>query len=105
MSFLVDICNDASFILRIGVKLLKVLRFVIPIILTVLIVFDLAKAITGEVDDKAKKDAISRISKRFIYAVIIFLIPTVINLVLRNITPSETYDNSWYSCWLKYYNE
>ena len=84
---------------------MKVLRWAIPILLIVLISFDLFKALTGEVDDKAKKDAISKSVKRLLYALIIFLIPTIVNLVLKNVAPAAENPSGWYGCWTHYYNE
>ncbi len=109
---LADFCTDAEFILRPVVKIVGILRFLIPILLIVLITFDLVKVFTGNLDDKSKKDTTSKIVKRIIYSIIIFLIPTIVNLVfgaLVNASSREknlsTDSMSWYECWYKYYNE
>ena len=108
---LADFCTNAGFILRVVVKLFKIVRWVIPILLIVLISFDLFKAFASQLDDKTKKDTFSKIVKRLIYAIIIFLVPTIINLVMIKLEPisrdnnvSET-STSWIKCWRQYYNE
>ena len=106
-----DVCTDAGFLIRIIVKLFKYLRFLIPIILVVFITFDLFKVMTGDADDKAKKEAFSKAVKRMIYAVIIFFIPTIITIIFRNIqsvskdNKTSTDSTSWISCWLSEYNK
>ena len=110
---LVDICSDASFILRIVVKIVKVMQLLIPILLIVLVTFDLVKVLTGTADDKEKKEAGDKIVKRIIYAAIIFLVPVIVNLIMKKIDPltqndskyTTTTSTSWVSCWNKYYNE
>lgn len=110
---LVNICEDASFILRIVVKLVKVVQLLIPILLIVLVSLDIFKTIAGQVDDKAKKEMSDKIVKRIIYAVIIFLIPVIVNFVFKKIDPLTEDSNgaittdstSWISCWNMYYNE
>lgn len=99
-------CEDIGFIVRILAKLVKLLQFLIPILLIVLVMFDLFKVVTSQADDKAKKDASNKIVQRVIYAIIIFLVPTIINFLLASIIP-KTNGNypDWYSCWNRYYNE
>ena len=108
-----DACASAGFLIRISVKLFIYLRYFIPIILVVFIIFDLSKVVVGQVDEKAKKDAASKIVKRIIYAVIIFFIPTLVNIVLKQINTtninkdshSTTTSTSWYNCWMAEYNK
>ena len=109
---LTTFCSDAGFILRPLVKIVIILRFLIPIILIVLVTFDLFKVFSGNPDDKAKKDATTKITKRIIYALIIFLIPTIVNLVFEAMIPASSKEKrlttdsmSWYECWYSYYNE
>ena len=107
-----DICTDSGFILGVIVKIVKIIRIAIPIILIIFITFDLFKAITGNVDDKEKKEAFSKIIKRIIYALIIFLVPTIVNFIFLQIAPvskdasghSGT-STSYLQCWNYYYNK
>lgn len=74
------ICNTQAYVraMHFVFVFLNVLRFVIPIGLLVMTVIDLVK----NVFDPNDKDGMNVITKRFIGAVIVFLIPTLINLVL-----------------------
>lgn len=104
-----DCVGNLGFIMRILVALLKYVKIIVPIILIVMIIVDLAKVIVSNVDEKAKKEASSKAVKRLMYAVIVFLIPTVINFIFRSLDRYVTNDNkgtptSWISCW-NYYNK
>lgn len=95
------------------VSVMAIVRFVInaiciaiPIILIVLIVLDLAKIVTaGNIDDKIKKEVTTKVVSRIIFAVLIFLVPTIIRLVF-GVLPLPEGDNSetgegstWRDCW------
>ena len=67
---------------------------------------DVAKIIMNT-DDKTKKDSMSNIVKRIIFAVLFFLIPTLVSLLFKLIVarnnPNDysggnTYNDSWMSC-------
>ena len=108
-----EMCTDAGFILNTVVQVIKIVRWVIPILLILFIIFDLFKVVTGNPDDKAKRDAFNKIVKRLIYAVIVLLVPTVINIVLLKIEPLTRDNNgnitststSYLGCWNYYYNK
>ena len=110
---LVDMCNDAGFLLRIIVKIVKYMHIIIPIILVVMASIDLFKVVVGQADEKAKKEATDKIVKRVLYAAIIFLIPTIVSIIFKKIEgPTNTSNNatnttstSWISCWNYYYNQ
>ena len=96
-------CRGFGFIVRIiknGV--FPVLQIGIPIILIVLGTLDLAKAVISS-DDKAVKEAQSKLIKRCIYAILVFFIVTLINLVFSMVgniagdsAPGLT---QWSQCW------
>lgn len=89
--FLVRIIKDGVF---------PILQIVIPIILLVLCTFDLGKAVLSS-DDKENKKLLKRIVRRLVYAILIFFIVTVINLVFTmvgSITENETLIR-WSECW------
>lgn len=75
----------------------------IPILLIVLIILDLAKIVTaGNLDDKLKKEVMGKVTSRLIYAVIIFLVPTIVKLVFNLLPlPSNVGDPNatWRDCW------
>lgn len=95
-------------IFRIAAKLIHILQYLLPIILIILIVFDIFKAMsTINIDDKVKKDVMNKAGKRFLYAVIIFLVPMIVNLFLNkvfDVTKEDNKNNNWLSCWTYYYN-
>lgn len=67
--------------------LLNVIRLIVPIVLIVLAIMDIAKVVmNSNLDDKVKKEATSKLTTRVIYAIIIFLIPTIVRLVFRLVT-------------------
>jgi uncharacterized membrane protein len=109
-----EMCQDAGFILGIIVQVVKILRWAVPIILILVIVFDLSKVVVNaNPDEKARKEAFDRVIKRVIYAVIIFLVPTIVNIVLLKIEPLSkdskgnitTTSTSYVGCWNYYYNK
>ena len=102
---ILGICSDEL------VSVLAIVRFVlnaiciaIPIILIVLIVLDLAKIVTaGEIDDKLKKEVTNKIVARLIFAVLIFLVPTIIKFIF-GVLPLPDNANTgeggtWRTCW------
>ena len=59
---------------------ITVLKIVIPIILIVLGMIDLAKAVMSN-DDKVMKEAQGKLIKRIVYAVIIFFVVAIVQFV------------------------
>ena len=93
------------------VSVMAIIRFIvnaiciaIPIILIVLIIRDLAKIVTaGNIDDKLKKEVTSKVVTRLIFAVLIFLVPTIVRLVF-GVLPLPDNANTgegatWRDCW------
>ena len=82
---------------------LNLIRFAIPILLIVLLTIDLAKIVTaGNLDDKLKKEVMGKVTSRIIYAVIIFLVPTIVMLLFSwlpdNVTGYNDNQVSWSDC-------
>lgn len=110
-----NMCENAGFLLRIVVKLVKYMHIIVPVILVLMITFDLAKSLTGPLDDKMKKEVFNRATKRAIYAAIVFLIPTLINFIFQRIDPlvgdsgttnaTTANSTSWLHCWNYYYDK
>ena len=94
-------CQGFGFVVRIIKNgLFPILQIGIPIILIVLGTLDLAKAVISS-DDKAVKEAQSKLIKRCIYAILVFFIVTLINLLFNmvgNITGNEALER-WSQCW------
>lgn len=74
--------------------ILYIAKIMVPLILIILGTIDFAKA-TISSDDKAPKDALAALVRRIIIAVIIFLIPTILNFLLGLVNgASEAFKNS-----------
>lgn len=100
-------CESVGPILSIVKWALNLICWAVPILLIVLLTIDIAKIVTaGNLDDKMKKEVGSKIVTRLIYAVVIFLIPIIINAIF-GMLPSKAinnangsgYDASWWECW------
>ena len=98
-----DGCGGLLFLVRIirqGV--FPILQIGVPIILIVLGTLDLAKAVISS-DDKQVKEAQGKLIKRCIYAIAVFFIVTIVNLVLTmvgNIAGEDASGiSSWRECW------
>ena len=94
-------CNEVmQMIFEIVIKVLEVVRFLIPIILIIFCTIDIFKIIVSKKEDEIKKLR-KDVFMKIIYAVIIYLIPVLVPFVLGifdRLFPME-YDNSWKNCW------
>ncbi|MDD5888680.1 MAG: hypothetical protein PUC82_04250 [bacterium] len=99
-------CQGLEPLVRIIKGVLKYVFIIIPIALLIFGIIDLGKAVISS-DDKEIKAATSRLIKRIIYAVVIFLVPSIVSLVMNLVAlgadPSETDTTSWASCWNSVY--
>lgn len=73
-----------------------IIKIVIPLILIILGSIDFAKGIMG--GEKANKETISAFVRRIIAAVIVFLIPTVLNFIIGLIDGAEDVADDFSSC-------
>lgn len=100
------VCGGLDPLVRIIKGLIKYVAIIIPIGLMVFGIIDLGKAVIAS-DEKEVKAAQSRLIKRIIYAVVIFLVPSLItllmNLVALGADESETSTTSWARCWNNVY--
>ena len=104
-----EICSpEFSSILALVKFILNTICIVIPVVLIVLIILDLAKIVTaGNIDDKLKKEVTSKVVTRVIFAVLIFLVPTIVKLVfgllpLPDSAKSKDHvgsNETWKTCW------
>lgn len=62
-------------------NLFNLLKIIVPLLVIGLSIYDFIKAITAK-DNKDIKDAFKRMLKRFVYAIILFFLPVILNLVL-----------------------
>lgn len=74
--------------------ILYVAKIIVPLLLIIMGTIDFAKA-TISSDDKAPKEAVATLIKRVLIAVIIFLIPTILNFLLSLVNgATETFTDS-----------
>ena len=89
------ICDTLGFlqVMNLIKTLLNILRFVVPIIVIVMLVMDLVK----NVINPNEKDGMKKIVMRVSAAVIVFLIPTIINLIVHliNIIFEDSVDTDY----------
>lgn len=93
------ICDTKGFlqVMNLIKVLLNIIRFVVPIILIIMLILDLLK----NVINPNEKEGMKKIYTRVLSAVIVFLIPTLINLVMSfiNNVNSTNYDYSISNCY------
>ena len=87
-----DICGGLGPVLRIVGIVVWGIKVVVPIILIVVGMMDLAKAVTEKSDDKIKA-AQNSLIKKAISAVLVFLVVTIVGLLMKLIG-----DNSYQEC-------
>ncbi len=80
-------------ILQIIKFILKVIQYVVPVILILMGTIDLIKAVTQGKEDDIKKGQKTLIS-RAIAAVIVFLVPLIVSVIMGLIGTPE-----WKTCW------
>lgn len=91
-----DICNGGiSEAVGLAKMVIKVLQIAVPIGLIVMGTIDMAKAVIAG-DEKKMKEAQKPFIKRIIAAVIVFLIPIIVNMVLSFVTKGNS---DWIDCW------
>lgn len=86
-------CNGLDQLVVIVKFVLKIIQWVVPVILIVLGTIDLVKAVIAGKDDDIKKHQQTLI-KRVIAAIIIFLVPLIVTIIMGWIGNSD-----WKTCW------
>ncbi len=98
-------CEGLGPIIRIVKKgILKYICILIPIALILFGVFDLGKAVIAS-DEKEVKGAQSRLIKRVIYAIVVFLVPQLVSLIMGivSIGVDDGSTENWATCWNSVY--
>ena len=103
-----DICycsDDILTLLSIIKWGINLVCWITPIILIIVTTVDVAKVVTaGNLDEKMKKEVGNKLLTRIIYAIVIFLIPIIVNAIF-SLLPDRVTNNtgagnlSWYNCW------
>ena len=75
-----EFCQDTSNIWQLVGYVVYIIKIVIPLILIVLGMIDLGKAVISS-DEKAINKAVGSLIKRFIAAVVVFFVPTIVNAI------------------------
>lgn len=91
-------CTDLKGVIAIVAFILRIIQWVVPIILIVLGTFDLVKAVTAGKEEDIKKGQ-QILIKRVIAAVIVFLVPLLVSVLMGMIGNTK-----WKACWKEYKN-
>lgn len=88
-------CTKTANVWKVLGYVVLIFKIVIPLLLIIFGMVDLGKAVISS-DEKAINKAVSTLIKRFIAAVVIFFIPTLVNALFAvlNITTSVTADSA-----------
>lgn len=91
----IDVCAQPTVAQVMGVVnlIMKIICIIVPIVLIIMGSFDLFKAVTAGKDEDIKKKQQTLI-KRIIAGVIVFLVPTIVNVLMNLIGVSD-----WRECW------
>ncbi len=98
-------CDSLLPLIKLVKIVFKIIQFVIPIALILFGTIDLGKAVISS-DDKEVKAAQSRLIKRCLYAVAIFFIVFLVDLLMKIVGDSQSNEKngkadttSWSKCW------
>ena len=93
-------CTYLNPIISIIKTVLSIVQWAIPIILIVIGTFDMMKAVVASKEDEIKA-AQKLLIKRVVYAVIIFLIPTLVYLVFNIVSNTDGISGTgnFWDCW------
>lgn len=80
-----NFCGDTANIWRVLGYIVLVFKIVIPLLLIVFGMVDLGKAVVSS-DEKAISKAVSTLIKRFVAAVVVFFVPTIVNALFNVLT-------------------
>lgn len=83
-----DMCDDLAPVLRLVGVVIKGIKIVVPIILIIVGMIDMAKAVTEKSEDKIK-DAQNKLIKKAIAAVIVFLVATFVSVIMTLVAADE----------------
>ena len=112
LHLLMECTDDIQTVFSVVKWVVKWICIAIPIILIVLVILDLAKVVTaGNIDDKMKKEVSQKVVTRVIYSIIIFLVPTLVNLFFsilpegvatEDITMKDSVKEvNWWTCYTR----
>ena len=93
-------CTYLNPIISIIKTVLSIVQWAIPIILILIGTFDMMKAVVASKEDEIKA-AQKLLIKRIVYAVIIFLIPTIVYFVFNIVSNTDGISGTgnFWDCW------
>ena len=96
---LLGFCAETANIWNVVGYIVVVIKIVIPLMLIVLGMVDLGKAVVSS-DEKAINKAVSTLIKRFIAAVVVFFVPTIVSALFNalSLIGNETDYNTCVQC-------
>lgn len=88
-------CSDPGMVSIIDIvrRLMDLFQLIVPIVLLTMLTFQLIKLVMNP----EEKNGISKIKNRIIAAVLVFIVPVFINIVMSNIPESEDFQIA--ACW------
>lgn len=89
-------CSDTANVWNLLGYIVTVIKIVIPLILIILGMVDLGKAVVSS-DDKAISKSVSALIKRFIAAVVMFFIPTIVSALFNALSLMNANDQADYN--------
>lgn len=89
-------CSDTANIWNVLGYVVTVIKIVIPLALIILGMVDLGKAVVSS-DDKAISKSVGALIKRFIAAVVMFFIPTIVSALFNAIDLMNDADEADYN--------
>ena len=89
--------HDTDLLVQIVALVVTLLKIAIPIILVIFGMIDLAKAVMSN-DEKEMKGAQTKLIKRVIYAIAVFLVFSIVQLLVGVLGESTTGDSNVSGC-------
>ena len=86
-------CSSLAPFIRIIAYLINMIKYIIPILLIVLVTYDFIRAML-EKDEAKMKEATNKSVKRVAYAIVIFVVPTVVSLIFNLLTTGLSTDTN-----------
>ena len=99
----VDYCQGLLPVIKLVRAVVTLIQWGVPFLLSVFGMIDLGKAVMAGKEDEMKK-AQNTLLKRFIYAVAVFLVVTLVFFIMDLVADTDakgTDTSTWKSCWNK----
>lgn len=94
---LAGFCSESAEIWRFAGRVVFILKILIPAILVIIGIIALGKAVISD-DDKEIKTAVNKLIKKFIVAVVIFFVPTLIRALFAIVDGFGDGGNDYITC-------